>query len=37
SLVDNDKRNTWIKRVFGRNQCEHIHLIINKKEISVWK
>ena len=37
SLVDNDTRNIWIKRVFGLNESEHIHLIINRKEVSIWK
>jgi hypothetical protein len=37
SLIDNDRRNTWLKRIFGLNNYEQIHLIVNKKEISIWK
>jgi hypothetical protein len=37
SLFDNDTRNTWLKRVFGLDNYEQIHLIVNKKEISIWK
>ncbi|CAF1103773.1 unnamed protein product [Rotaria sp. Silwood1] len=37
SLIDNNTRNVWIKRIFGLNDNEQIHIIINKKEISIWK
>lgn len=37
SLVDNETRNAWIKRVLGFNNNETVHVIINDKEISIWK
>jgi len=37
SLFDIDTRKIWLKRVFGLNNYEQIHLIVNKKEISIWK
>jgi hypothetical protein len=37
SFIDNNARNGWIKRIFGFDNDEQIHLIINKKEISIWK
>ncbi|CAF3708252.1 unnamed protein product [Rotaria sordida] len=37
SLIDNNTRNDWIKRIFGLNDNEQIHIMINKKEISIWK
>ena len=37
SFVDNDTRSAWMKRVLGSNDNEQIHMIINRKEISIWK
>jgi hypothetical protein len=37
SFIDDDARQTWLKRMFGVNTTDRIHLIVNKKEISIWK
>ncbi|CAF2464474.1 unnamed protein product [Rotaria sp. Silwood2] len=37
SLMNNNTRNNWIKRIFDLNDNKQIHIIINKKEISIWK
>lgn len=37
SLLDNDTRKIWLKQIFGVKNNEQIHLIVNKKEISIWK
>ena len=37
SFHDKDAQETWLKRMFGVNTAEQVHLLVNKKEISIWK
>ncbi|CAF1162391.1 unnamed protein product [Rotaria sordida] len=37
SLMDNETCNAWIKQICNLNNHEQIHVIINKKMLSVWK
>jgi hypothetical protein len=37
SFIDHDARQIWLKRMFNVNSSEKIHLIVSKKEISIWK
>ena len=37
SFSDPDIRKIWLKRRFGTDTAEKIHLIVSEKEISIWK
>ncbi|CAF3075709.1 unnamed protein product [Rotaria socialis] len=37
SLMDNEACTAWIKRICGLNNHEQMHVIVNKKMLSIWK
>ena len=37
SFDNHHAQQTWLKRTFGVITAEQVHLLVNKKEISIWK